>query len=125
MVHGPWWILVGPPLQKHPTSEVPVHQADHAGVEALFQHLDPTGLSTATVLGSAVRFGCDLLLGSCRCVVGLGGERDSGSGTLGKEELLSILSGLGVSDQELPGSPCHVGMSADDHNPVPGCTCII
>ncbi|CAL1144599.1 unnamed protein product [Cladocopium goreaui] len=57
--------------------------ADHAGVEAIFQHLDPTG-----------------------------------SGTLGKEELLSILSGLGVSDQELPGSPCHVGMSADDHNPV-------
>ena len=56
MVHGPWWILVGPPLQKHPTSEVPVHQADHAGVEAIFQHLDPTGLSTATVLGSAVRF---------------------------------------------------------------------
>ena len=29
-----------------------VHQADHAGVEAIFQHVDPTGLSTATVLGS-------------------------------------------------------------------------
>ncbi|CAL1139465.1 unnamed protein product [Cladocopium goreaui] len=40
--------------------------ADHAGLEAIFQHLDPTG-----------------------------------SGTLGKEELLSILSGLGVSDKEL------------------------
>ena len=52
-------------------------------------------------------FGCDLLtLG----VVGshVVGHWVSGSGTVPKEELLSILSGLGVSDRELPGSPCHV-----------------
>ena len=99
-------------------------QADH-GVEAVFQRLDPSGVSTATdPAESAVwtRVGNRW---------GTGGTPGSGSGTLRKEELLSILSGLGISDPELPGSPCHVFgifwhfLLADDHNPVPGCTCII
>ncbi|CAL1144603.1 unnamed protein product, partial [Cladocopium goreaui] len=67
------------------TDQVTNVKADHANVRAIFQQWDPTGLSAAKLL---VQLGCDEL---------------GRHATLQKEELLSILSDIGITDRELPG----------------------